>query len=261
MSDTVLFEQDPRGIAVITVNRPEVRNALNPEAMAALSDAVTAAEQSGDLRAVILCGAGGRAFISGGDLRALRAAASELDGLQQYDLMAATLDRLAALPVPVIAALEGATRGGGCEIMLACDVAVAAQNATLGFAQINMAVTPGWGGAERLLARVGYARAVDLLLTGRVLSATEALEIGLVTHLCPPGKALHMATMMAELLAEGPARAVCGVKHVLRGYLTLPPEAARERERAVFGELWASADHGEASAAFLENRDPLFRGE
>ncbi len=261
MADPVQFEVDTSGVGVLTFNRPEVRNALNRAAMHALRDAIAHAESDSRLRVLIVTGAGNEAFVSGGDLRDLYGAVTEEDGLRQHDLMANALMRLAALPVPVVAALEGATRGGGCEIALACDLRLAATDATLGFAQIAMAVTPGWGGAERLIRLVGYARAFDLLLTGRVLSASEALAIGLVNELSPPGQALQSALALAARILQGPPLAQRGVKEVLHGYLALSPEEARARERAVFGRLWATADHAEALSAFLERRVPAFRGE
>lgn len=259
MSELIRYEQQANGIVVVTINRPEVRNALNWAAMHALADAVARAEADPTLRALILTGAGGKAFISGGDVRDLHGDVSEAAGLRQHDLMATTLDRLAALPVPVIAALEGATRGGGCEVALACDLRLAAEDATLGFAQISMAVTPGWGGAGRLIALVGYARAMELLLTGHIISAQEALTLGLINDVCPSGEALRCALSLAEQIARAPRLAVRGVKEVLRGHLTLPAEAARAHERQVFARLWAGADHAEASTAFLEKREPNFR--
>ncbi len=258
-SEVVRYEQHSDCIAVITINRPQVRNALNWAAMHALADAIVRAEGDPRLRVLVLTGAGGKAFISGGDVRDLHGDISEAAGLRQHDLMSTTLERLAALPIPVIAALEGATRGGGCEVALACDLRLAAEDATLGFAQISMAVTPGWGGAGRLMALVGYARAMDLLLSGRVVGAQEALALGLVNRLCPSGEALQCALALAEQLACAPRLAVRGVKEVLRGYLTLPTEEARARERQIFAHLWASTDHAEASAAFLEKREPNFR--
>lgn len=259
-ASSIQFEQHGPHVGVITVNRPDVRNALDWAAMEQLASLVDDLDRRADLRAVILTGAGGRAFISGGDLRALYDQATEQDGLRQHDLMAGTLDKLATLPVPAIAALEGATRGGGCEVALACDLRIAAQDATLAFAQIGMAVTPGWGGAERLFRLVGYARAVDLLLTGRTLDADEALSLGLVNRVCPPGRALDEALQLAESIADGPPLAMRGVKDVLRGYLTLPAAQARAAERTTFGRLWASADHAEAASAFLDKRQPVFRG-
>jgi enoyl-CoA hydratase/carnithine racemase len=260
MAGEVLYGVDPGGIGVITFNRPAVRNALNWAAMHALGEAVAQAEADESLRALILTGAGSGAFISGGDLRDLHSAVREEDGLRQHDLMAGILGRLARLPVPVIAAMEGATRGGGCEVALACDLRVAAEDATLGFVQISMAVTPGWGGALRLYRQVGYAQAMDLLLTGRILTAHEALALGLVQVLCSPGRALEAARAVAAQIGANPPLAVRGIKAVLRGYATLPEPEAAAQERAVFGRLWASADHAEASSAFLEKRPPVFRG-
>lgn len=261
MSEGVLFEQDEHGIATITVNRPEVRNALDWEAMAAFAAAVRQAEGTPGLRALIVTGAGQQAFSAGGDLRDLHSTPTEADGLRQHDLMAGALDTLAALPVPVIAAVEGAARGGGCEIMLACDMRVAAEDVTLGFAQVRMAVTPGWGGARRLLELVGYGHAVELLMMGGALSAREAYAIGLVNRITPPGRALYGARRIARALARGPREALRGVKDVLRAHLTLPPEAARARERETFARLWASPDHAEAALAFLEQREPVFSKE
>lgn len=261
MSDVVLFDLDEHGIATITINRPEVRNALNWEAMEAFADAVHRAESTPDLSAMIVTGAGQQAFISGGDLRDLHRTSSEADGLRQHDLMASALDALEALPVPVIAAIEGAARGGGCEVLLACDMRVAAEDATLGFAQIHMAVTPGWGGARRLLELVGYAHAFELLLTGGMLSARKAYAIGLVNHITPRGRALTEARRIALQFANGPQGALRGVKEVLRAHLRLPPEAARAREREIFARLWASPDHAEAVLAFLERREPVFSKE
>lgn len=261
MTISVQLDIQPDGIAILTVNRPDVRNALNWEAMHNLQAAITQLEDVSDLRAVIVTGAGGRAFISGGDVRDLHKDASEDAGLRQHDLMAGTLDRLAGLPVPVIAAMEGATRGGGCEVALACDMRVASEEATIGFAQIGMGVTPGWGGAGRLTALVGSARAFDLLLTGRVLDAKAALEIGLLDRLTEAGKALKEARTLAERIALQPPLAVRGIKEVLHGYRTMPLDAARARERSVFAMLWATEDHAEASSAFLEKRDPVFKGK
>lgn len=260
MADEVIYRLDSDGIGVITINRPRVRNALNWAAMRALQDCVTAAEvdANADLRALIVTGQGGQAFTSGGDVRDLHSTMTEADGLRQHDLMGGTLDRLADLPVPVIAALEGATRGGGCELALACDLRMAAEDATLGFAQVLMGVTPGWGGAGRLVGLVGYSLAMELLLTGRPITAPDAFLMGLVNRLTPPGKALSTARRFALDVAAGPSQAILGIKEVLRGYVNRPSDAAHARERTVFAHLWASPDHAEASAAFLEDREPDF---
>ncbi len=261
MNDTVHFFLPEDGIGLLTINRPEVRNALNWEAMYALREAVVQAENRPSLRALILTGAGQRAFISGGDVRDLHGSMSKEDALHQHDLMSETLARLAALPIPVIAAMEGATRGGGCEVALACDLRIAAQDATLGFAQVTMGVTPGWSGGGRLFELVGYSRALELLSTGCILTASEALGIGLIDRISPPGEALEHTQTLAQQIASGPPRAIRGIKEILQAFRALSPDTARLREREIFANLWASADHAEASAAFLEKRSPIFRGE
>lgn len=261
MTTPIQIETQPDGVAIVTVNRPDVRNALNWEAMHGLQAAVEQLASDPTLRVVIITGAGGRAFISGGDVRELHDDVSEEAGLRQHDLMAGTLDRLSALPVPVIAAMEGAARGGGCEVALSCDMRFASAEATMGFAQITMGVSPGWGGAGRLAALIGPSRAFDLLLTGRVLDAKAAHQIGLVDRITEVGKALDEARNLAARIAGQPVMAVRGVKDVLHGYRTMPSDAARARERSVFAMLWASADHAEASSAFLEKRDPVFKGQ
>jgi enoyl-CoA hydratase len=260
LTDPILLDLQPDGMALLTVNRPDVRNALNWEAMHSLQATVDQLALSADLRAVIVTGAGGRAFISGGDVRDLHNTPGEEAGLRQHDLMAGTLDRLAALPVPVIAALEGAVRGGGCEVALACDLRIASESATFGFAQIAMGVTPGWGGAGRLVALIGPSRGLDLLITARTLEASEAQNIGLVDRVVPAGKALDVAKELAQRVIAQPPLAVRGVKEVLHGFRTMPADAARARERSMFASLWATEDHTEASQAFLEKRTATFKG-
>jgi enoyl-CoA hydratase len=261
MAQYIQFEVDEQGIGRLTVNRPAVRNALNWEAMEEFSQAIAQAEAVPDLRVLIITGAGRDAFISGGDLRELYETSSAEDGLRQHDLMADAMERMSALPVPVIAALEGATRGGGCEVALAADMRVAAEDATLGFAQVKMGVTPGWGGARRLYTAVGYKRAMELLLTGRTITALDAEMMGLVDRTAAPGEALKEAYRLASEIAQSAPLAIRGIKAVIRAYHTGSLEAGRLLERETFGRLWGSADHIEATAAYLERRPPQFRGE
>ena len=261
MTPTALLNIDSYGTALLTINRPDVRNALNWDAMHAMREMVEHLQAEPNVRVVIVAGAGDKAFISGGDLRDLHSAVSEDDALRQHDLMAGTLNLLSALPVPVIAAIEGAARGGGCEVALACDLRIAASDATLGFAQIDMAVTPGWGGAGRLFDLVGYAHALNLLLTGKTLDAQEAYHIGLINEICAAGRARDTALRLAETLRAKPPLALRGVKELLQGYRSMPRDAARARERSLFASLWATEDHGEGSSAFLEKRRAEFKGK
>ncbi len=259
-SRPVQLDCRPSGVALLTVDRPSVRNALGWETMSAFAEAIEQAAALSDLQALIVTGAG-NTFISGGDLTDLNDDTSEEAAYRQNALMGGALAALERMPVPTIAAIDGAARGGGCEVALACDLRVLAADATMGFFQIRMALTPGWDGAGRLLRLAGYARTMDLLVTGRVIGAEEALRLGLADRMAPPGKSLEAALELAETIAAGPPLAVRGVKTVLGAHLTQSRDEALARERAVFARLWASADHAEAAQAFLEKRPPHFKGQ
>lgn len=260
MSSSLRISFPEPGIALLSIERPALRNALDRATMAALDQALRDLAARDDLYSLILQGSGGH-FISGGDLIDLHGDSTEAAGRAQHDLMAGALDRLAALPCPVIAAMEGATRGGGMEVALACDLRIAASDASFAFAQINMAVTPGWGGAERLLRLIGYAHALDLLATGRVFTSSEAYSLGLLDRVCEPGQALDSALELARLFCQQAPLALRGVKAVLIAARDQDTAAARAIEAQTFARLWASADHLEATAAFLEKRPPHFQGK
>jgi enoyl-CoA hydratase len=236
-------------IGLLTINRPEVRNALNWQAMEELAAAIEQAHATPDLAAVLVTGASG-AFISGGDIADLHRDFTEAEATLMIRLMGDALDRLAELPCVTMAAIEGPARGGGCEVALACDWRVAAEDATLGFVQVQLAITTGWGGAARLRSIVGYARALELLALGRVLSAAEAHRLGLVTHLAPPGKAVEVAWSLArELRANDPAT-LRVYKRILRAAERSDAEA-KAIERAEFPKLWAAKAHRQIVESFL----------
>lgn len=261
MSDPVLLEIDDDGIGTLTFNRPHVRNALNWAAMEAFSAAIDHAEQADDLRVLIMTGEGRKAFIAGGDVREFHDNHTKDAAYRMYDKMTVILDRVTALRVPVIAALEGATRGGGCEVALAADIRVAAKDATFAFTQVRMGLSPGWGGSQRLYSLIGYRAAMQLLMTGRVVTVPEARILGLVDLTTHPGHAMQEALRFGRQIVENPPLAVRGIKEVLLAYHSLPTEEARKLEREVFAQLWVSNDHQEAASAFLEKRDPTFTGE
>ena len=254
MGRSVRLDVDGAGVGILTVDRPHVRNALDWAALDEFRMAVSEAANA-DLRALIVTGAGS-SFISGGDLSEHRSHHTEADGRHISAVMGDALAMMENLPIPVIAAIEGHARGGGCEIAVACDVRVAAEDADFGFVQMRLGLITGWGGAARLQRLVGYGRAMELLLTGRVITAREALAIGLVERLTPPGKALPMALEMAREIAERPPDAVRAVKAILRA--GLPPETpAMSLERTLFPPLWAGPAHLDAVEAFLSRRrDP-----
>lgn len=241
-------------IFLLEVSRPARRNALDWESMAAFAEAIEAAHTQPDLRALIIVG-GGSTFIAGGDLKALHNTASEADGKRLSQTMTRALNRLEALPSPVIAAINGPARGGGAEIALACDLRIMDERANLGFVQISLGLIPGWGGGQRLLHLVGYSRAMEILLTGRILPADELLMLGLCNRVVPEQQALDSALELARQIAARPPEAAQAIKRLLRAGQTLPPAAAASYEQSLFPSLWASDAHHQAVEHWFRQRE------
>ncbi|HMK08822.1 MAG TPA: enoyl-CoA hydratase/isomerase family protein [Anaerolineales bacterium] len=253
MESLVAFSMED-GLGQITIQRPEARNALTWQAMDDFSDCVEQAEAAPDLRALIVTGAGG-AFCAGGDLFELDNYLSRLDGARLSAVMAQALDRLEALPVPTIAAIEGPALGGGAEIAIACDLRVMAEGASLGMMHVRLAISPAWGGGQRLLRLAGYARSLEWLAAGKVFAALEALEAGLINRVAALGGALAEARSLAKQFAANDLEAVGTVKRILRAGVSLPLAEAARLEREAFPDLWAGAAHRLASAAFVARRN------
>lgn len=241
-------------ITLLEVSHPATRNALDWESMTVFAEAVEAAHAQPDIRALIVTG-GGSAFIAGGNLKALHNSVSEADGKRLSQMMTRALTRLEALPCPVIAAINGPTRGGGAEIALACDLRIMDESANLGLVQITLGLIPGWGGGQRLLNLVGYSRAMEILLTGRILSADEMLALGLCNRVVAPQQALDSALELARQLAARAPEAVRAVKQLLRAGQTLPPATAAAHEQSLFPSLWASAAHHQAVEHWFQHRE------
>lgn len=241
------------GILCLEVDRPEVRNALDWQTMQALAQSIEQAHQQADLRVLIVTGRG-PSFIAGGDLKALHGSGSYQDGERLTRLMTNALARLEALPCPVIAAVNGPARGGGAEIALACDLRILEENADLGFVQISLGLTPGWGGGQRLLRLVGYSRALAWLASGRILTAREALDNELANAVVPQGQALNYAVEMGRLIASHPPQAVQAVKSLLQAGLHLPAKQAENYEQSLFPPLWASEAHHQAVERYLSGK-------
>jgi enoyl-CoA hydratase/carnithine racemase len=247
-------------VATLTIRRPEVKNAIDLATMDELDRAVAALEKDGTLQAVIVTGAGGT-FVSGGDLKSLEMLEGVEAGRAMSRKMQAILLRLEGLEVPVIAAIEGHALGGGAEVALACDLRIAASDAKLGFKQIALGIMVGWGGGQRLRALVGRGRALELLLTGEILTGEEALGLGLVDRVVPTGKALAEAAALARRVAAQPPLAVRAIKRALYQGEGIPRDRGIAFEAECFAVLWGSRDHSEAVKAYFEKRDPRFRGE
>jgi enoyl-CoA hydratase/carnithine racemase len=252
---SILFEVGGDDIGVITMNRPEARNALTWEAMDSFSQAVdNAYAYERDLRALVVTGAEG-AFCAGGDLFELDGYPTRLDGARLAAIMGEALTRLESLPVPTLAAMEGPALGGGAEVALACDVRVMAEGATIGMMHVRLGICPAWGGGQRLLRLVGYTRALEWMAAGKVFTADEALAYGLANHLAPEGGALDAAMGLAASFARQDGQAVRAIKRLARAGVELPYDRAAEAERSEFPDLWAAPAHLEASARFVARKN------
>lgn len=248
------------GSAVLRLNRPAARNAVNDEIMTTLDEEVARLARDPGLRAVLLTGAGGEAFCAGGDLKWLQSFPSAEEGVAVNGRMQGILSRLAALPVPVIAILNGYALGGGTEIAFACDLRIMEEHAYLSCRQARIGVMTGWGGGARLLRLVGHARAMELLATCRDVGAREALAMGLANAVVPRGAGLEEGLRFASEIAKGAPLAIRTIKEFLleAGGISTPEGIGLEAK--LFGPLWASGDHHEAVRAFVEKRAPVFKG-
>jgi enoyl-CoA hydratase len=254
MADSLLFETDADGIATLTFNRPEAHNALDLETMRQFAEIIPVLATDTELRVLILTGAGDTAFCSGGDLIELSQYPTAEDAIMMIGLMSDALLGLERIPVPVIAAINGYALGGGSEMAVACDMRIVDEQARMGFVQIRLGLTPGWGGGQRLMRLVGYAKAFEILLEGRPMQADELLECRLVNRVVPTGTARHHALEFARHIAQFSPDVVRGVKRLLQSGLNEDYEDALQDERSVFPPLWAGEAHLKAVQEFLEQR-------
>ncbi len=248
-ADTVLWETDGP-VATITLNRPAVHNAVDAAMMARLESILDQIEAQPQIRALILTGAGDRTFCAGGDLKYFVTLRTREAGLEMSRRMQAILARLYEGERVVIAAINGQALGGGCEILTACHFRVAAETANFGFRQAANGITTGWGGGTRLFALLGRAKALDLLLTSRIIDAREALALGLVDRMVPPSEAIAEARRLAEQICANPPRAVRAFLELARSVDQGDRAAAVRRETELFGEGWESEAFGQVLARF-----------
>jgi enoyl-CoA hydratase/carnithine racemase len=244
-------------LAVVTINRPEVRNALSRQVLADLRAALAALRDDHEVGAVAFTGAGDKAFIAGADISELQeyTLRTGLDGEIQR-----VFDEIEAFDKPTIAAVNGFALGGGCELAMSCDIRIAADTARFGLPETNLAVLPGAGGTQRLARLVGTGRAIEMILTGRLLDAAEAREIGLVTSVVPQHELLAAVRDLADrILAKGPL-AVRLAKLVIRAGMDTDQRTGLVVERLAQALLYTTGDKHEGATAFLEKRPAAFQG-
>ena len=247
------------GVAVLTIDRPESLNALNSQLIEELDAALHQLEADGSVKVVVLTGAGEKAFIAGGDIKEMQAmdtfAARTFS--QNGQQMILYLERMSR---PVIAAVNGYALGGGLEVALACDFIFAAEEARFGLPEVTLGLLPGFGGTQNLARSIGPVRAREMIFTGRMLSSRQALEWGLVNAVYPRQELLERTLETALRIARNGSVAVASTKRVINRGLELPLEEGLRLENELFTGLFTTEDRQEGLQAFMEKRDPLFKG-
>lgn len=255
----IIIEHAEPGIYVLTVNRPRALNALDAATLDELAHAIVRVEEDSAARVLLVTGAGDKAFVAGADIGAMLPM-STLQA-QAFSQKGAHLMRaIGALPIPVIALVDGYALGGGCELALACDWIIASDRAVFGQPEVNLGIPPGFGGTQRLARLVGGARALELITTARLVKADEALRIGLANHVVPPDQLMANGLEMARLIAAKAPVAVRVSKQAIQRGLDLDLANGCAFETSLFAFAFGTADRKEGMTAFLEKRAPKFEG-
>jgi enoyl-CoA hydratase/carnithine racemase len=255
----VLLQEDRGAVRILKLNRPEVRNALNDELRDALSAEVCAAGADPSVRAIVLTGEGPKAFSAGADIRALllRTPRKMLE-MFRGDRIDFVLERC---PKPIVAAINGYAFGGGFEVALACPIRIASENASVGLPEVNLGIFPALGGTQRLPRLIGVGRALEMILSARLLTAKEALEFGIVSKVVPQDRLLDEAVALAETIAsKGPLAVRLAKDAILTGFGMTLEEGLRYENRLAAVAM-GTKDKEEGLSAFLEKRKPVFTGE
>jgi enoyl-CoA hydratase len=257
--ENLLYAKRDR-IGFITFNRPKVLNALNRKTMEELNQLLIAAREDEDVRVLILTGAGEKSFVAGADIGEL-AMQTPVSGRETALFGQSVLHRLETLGKPSIAAINGFALGGGCEVALACSMRLASRTAKLGQPEVKLGILTGYGGSQRLSRLCGKGVAHELCLTGEMISADEALHIGLVNHVYEPAELLPAAeTLAKKIIANAPLAVKFTMEAIERG-VEMPQEEGQFLEATLFGICAATEDMREGTRAFLEKRPAQFHGK
>ena len=256
--ETLLYESTD-GIAVITLNRPQVLNALNRKLLGELDTALRSARDDASVKVLILTGAGDKAFAAGADIAELAELGplTAIDTARKGQMLTRFMEQLGK---PVLAAVNGFALGGGCELAMATTLRVASETAKFGQPEVNLGVIPGYGGTQRLSRLIGKGRAMDLILTGRMVSASEALSMGLVNMVVPPSDLMDATRKLAGTLMQKGPIALRFAMEAVDGGLEMGMDAALNWEAHLFGVCASSGDMKEGLNAFLEKRRAAFQG-
>ena len=260
MSDSLILQQKSDGILTITIQRPQALNALNAAVIAALSEAIDVAQTDADVKTVILTGSGDKAFVAGADIKEFAdfsGKQGEALAQQGQDLLFNRIERSAK---PVIAAINGFALGGGLELALACHIRIASDNARMGLPEVSLGVIPGYGGTQRVPQIVGKGKALEMILSAKMIGAEEAASCGLVNAVVSPD-ALHEAAkkMARSIMKNSPKAVSTAIQAVLSGYED--GINGFDAEINCFGASFETEDFKEGTQAFIEKRKPLFSGK
>lgn len=253
----VLIEKDEL-VTVITINRPKQLNALNPEVLKELNDAIETAENDKETRVVIITGAGEKAFIAGADIGAMKDMTA-VEGQAFGKLGQKLFSKIERLRKPVIAAINGFALGGGCELALACDIRLCSENAKFGQPEVNLGIIPGFGGTQRLPKVVGKSKAMKLILTGDVIDAQEAYNLGLADQVVAVEQLMPTAIALAKKIASKPPIAIELAKAAIN-YCTGYADEGCDYEAALLGVCFSTSDQKEGMEAFIQKRKASFKG-
>ncbi len=255
---TLLYEVDLH-VAMVTLNRPKLLNALSAQVFNELEDVFTQVESNSQVRAVLITGAGDRSFAAGADINEL-ARTDARSGEQTCSRGQAVFGLIESCRVPVIALINGFALGGGCELAMACTMRLASDRAKLGQPEVKLGLIPGYGGTQRLPRLVGQSQALRLLLTGDMIEAGEALRIGLVDLVFPGEVLMARGQELAAAIANGAPLAVRDCLRAVRDGSRLPLHEGMQVEAELFGALCSSQDKAEGMSAFLKKRPPVWHG-
>jgi enoyl-CoA hydratase/carnithine racemase len=260
MDERVLLKEEKDGVVVLTLNRPEVMNAFNFPMLFALKEQVEALRFNPDIRVIIITGSGQKAFCAGADLKER----ADLDELQVKEFIFTIRDLFTSIEYlnkPIIAAINGVSLGGGTELCLACDIRVAALNASMGLTETRLAIIPGAGGTQRLPRIIGRGKAKELIFTGRRVDAREALQIGLINQIYEPDELLGECRKIAAMICETGPIAIEQAKYAINYGLETDLHTGLGIESNAYWVTIPTEDRLEGLAAFREKRKPVYKGK
>ena len=245
-------------IATIVINRPDALNAMNNVVVAELKKAMEECVKNSGVGVIVITGSGEKAFVAGADIKAMQ----KMSGRQALEFSREGQEMTMVIensPKPVIAAINGFALGGGCEIALACDMRIASENAKFSQPEVALGIIPGWGGTQRLPRLIGKGRAIEMIASGEMIDAEEALRIGLVNHVIPQPELMEKVHILAKsILKNGPAAVGAALKCIHKGF-DEPIDNGLDLELNVFAELFETDEQREGTTAFVEKRKPNFR--